>query len=160
MNRPRAVRLDGEEMARLMAPVLAGGASVRFVALGGSMSPWIRDGDVVTIVPLTSGDAARLAPGDVVAFRRQPGLNLVVHRVLARAEGGWIVRGDRCVALDGLVADGDVLGRVSGVARGGLRLPVPRGVPGLLLVRAGRLALRIRDRLRGARGAVAPRPEA
>jgi hypothetical protein len=104
-------------MVGIPADVLEEGSSVRFEAHGGSMSPWIRDGDAVTVAPVTSGTAPSLTAGDV-------------------------------------------LGRVTAVARGSLRTPVPRGTAGLLLVRAGRLALRIRDRLRGAREAAAVRPEA
>lgn len=155
MTPRRLVYLDGKAMAGLLADVLSRGLEGAFRVRGGSMSPWIRDGDVVTVTP-----NREFRPGVVVAFRRRPGGHLVVHRILARAEGGWILRGDRCATLDGVIADGDVLGRVTSVARGGRRVLVPRGVAGLLLVGSGRLALRLHDRLRGNREAVAARPEA
>jgi hypothetical protein len=144
----RTVRLANQELAGLVAQLLGAGAAVELEARGGSMSPWVRDGDVVTITPFGAAGTALLRPGAVVAFRHPQGDRLVVHRLLRREGAGWLARGDRSRQPDGVVAGGDLLGLVVGVARRGWRVPLPRGRAGLALVSAGRLALAARDRLR------------
>jgi len=150
MTPPRTLHVDGEAMARLVADLLAAGSCVRLVARGGSMSPWIRDGDVLTIAPTPGSSRGRPRPGDVVAFRHPGSDRLVIHRLVSRGGGGWIARGDRCPAPDGFVANGDVLGVVTEATCGRRRRLHPQGVPGLLLAAASRFSLRLRDRLRPA----------
>ena len=133
----RALGLDGSEMAGLVEELTARGASARFVARGGSMSPWIRDGDVVTVVPA----AGRARAGDVAAFRRPGSGQLTVHRLLRRVPGGWVARGDRSAGEDGVVADGEVLGTVSRLERNGRVRFLPRGWGGTWLARLSRLGL-------------------
>lgn len=146
---PRTVNLDGEALAAVVHDLLTRGASVQMVAHGGSMSPWIRDGDLVTILPRGLGREPRL--GDVVAFRRPGGERLVVHRLVSRAPGGWIARGDRCSAADGLISEQAILGTVDRAASGARRRLLPQGVLGLVLSTASRVALQVRDRIRPAR---------
>lgn len=142
-----AVELDGCEMADLVAELLARGASARFVARGGSMSPWIRDGDVVTVEPLL----ARL--GDVAAFRLPgPGGRLRVHRLVRRVAGGWLARGDRHAGADGVIPDGGILGVVRHIERNGRARFLPRGAGAVWLVRLSRLALEVRAWGRAAGG--------
>ncbi len=143
---PRPVHLDGEALAEIVHDLLARGDTVRMVAHGGSMSPWIRDGDVLTILPRSPGREPRV--GDVVAFRRPGGQRLVVHRLVSRVPGGWIARGDRCSAPDGFIPDGAILGTVDRVRYGSRRRILPRGFLGIALSSASRLALQVRDRLR------------
>jgi hypothetical protein len=142
----RTVHLDGEALADIVQDLLARGASVQMVARGGSMSPWIRDGDFLTILPRTTGQEPRR--GDVVAFRRRGGERLVVHRLVSRAPEGWIARGDRCDAPDGFIADAALLGTVDQAKCGARRRLLPQGFLGLILSSASRLALQLRDRVR------------
>jgi hypothetical protein len=106
----RLVELDGLEMAALVEELAGRGIASRFVARWGSMSPWIRDGDVVTMTPLESAVSA--GPGDVAAFKRPGSGRLTVHRLVRRAGEGWEARGDRLGATDGVVADNEILGAV------------------------------------------------
>lgn len=140
---PVAVELDGCELGDLLAELLARGASARFVARGGSMSPWIRDGDVVTVEP---GAARR---GDVAAFRhsRADG-RLRVHRLVRRDADGWLAQGDRLARADGVVPDGEILGVVRQVERDGVVRFLPRGATGVCLSRLSRLALGVLARVR------------
>ncbi len=62
------LELSGAQISKLMCEVLARGGTFRFRAGGSSMFPFIRDGDVVSIVSLPSR-TPRL--GAVIAFRRQ-----------------------------------------------------------------------------------------
>ena len=132
------VEVRGAEMASLLEELGSLGVSTRFVAHGGSMSPWIRDGDVVTVTPL---DSAPARVGDVVAYRRKRSDRLIVHRLVRRSNGAWIPQGDRLPAPDGPVADTEILGVVSRVERKGRPTYVPRGHLALLLARLSRLAL-------------------
>jgi hypothetical protein len=84
------------------------------------MSPFIRDGDVITIAP--SGrkpKAPACGIGQVVAFVSPVNQRLVVHRIIGRHESRFLIRGDN---LPGPVSDmirrSDILGRVVRIERG------------------------------------------
>ena len=104
------------------------------------MSPFIRDGDVITIAPvqppdpnphvpapsLSAGnvsDARNCEVGRVVAFVSAPGRRLVVHRIVGRRESGFLIQGDN---LSGPVVDtirsDRILGRVVRIERGRKRV--------------------------------------
>ena len=77
---------------------------------GVSMSPYIRDGDMV----LVQHSLRPIRPGDVIVFRRADGF--VGHRVLFRRgqTGGMVYRtkGDNLRGFDAPVHQSSVLGRV------------------------------------------------
>jgi hypothetical protein len=83
---------------------LSQGVFMRFRPLGGSMIPWLRQGDTVTVKPVE-----RCRPGDIVLWRR--GDALTMHRVVARSKGHVITKGDALDHLDKPVAPGDILGQ-------------------------------------------------
>jgi hypothetical protein len=83
---------------------------------GSSMSPFVRDEDVLTIAPI-GGRSPRV--GEVIAFVLPDTKRLAIHRVVARREGGWLVRGDNCRTADGVVGLADIVGRVIRVERAG-----------------------------------------
>jgi hypothetical protein len=105
------------------------------------MSPFIRDGDVITIAPVQpsnrSPHATAFSPvppggkpgvmtcgiGQVVAFASPVGQRLVVHRIIGRHEARFLIQGD---SLHGLAADtvrpDEIFGRVVRVERGGKRV--------------------------------------
>jgi hypothetical protein len=109
--------LSGSALAQLMQAVLARGKPFRFRARGWSMSPFIQDGDVITVAPLQS---APPKIGEVVAFIR-PGMgNLVVHRVVAWQGTAALIQGDSIQDhSDGLVPQENLLGRVKCIERKG-----------------------------------------
>jgi hypothetical protein len=109
--------LSGQALLELMQAVLARGVPFRFCARGWSMAPFIQDGDVITVSPLRD---ALPGVGEVVAFARPEGGNLVVHRVVARRGQGAFVQGD-CVAkyADGIIPAQNLIGRVTRVERNG-----------------------------------------
>ncbi len=108
--------LSGSALAEVAREVLARGRSFRFLAPGTSMSPFIRDGDVVTLVPF---DAAACAPGDVVAFVQPESGRLVVHRVVAVAGDRCRIQGDNNPTEDGDFPFGSIIGTVARVERAG-----------------------------------------
>lgn len=113
--------LSGDSLAGLMRVVLDKGKPFRFEARGTSMHPFIRDGDVVTVVPLAGPDPR---PGDVAAFV-QPGTSGVrVHRIVKVEAGRYFLKGDNAPDVDGALARDMILGLVVRLERGGRARPV------------------------------------
>jgi hypothetical protein len=78
------------------------------------MSPFIKDGDVITIAPLLGNS---VSVGDVVAFLHPGTDKLTIHRVVGKRENTYRVRGDHTFGEDGLIPVGNILGRVKEVKR-------------------------------------------
>ncbi len=113
----------------LFAELLGRGLPVTIRARGGSMRPALRDGDVLTVAPLSA--PARV--GEVVAARR--GSLLALHRV-HEVQGGRVrLCGDACAQDDGFFTPGELLGRAVAVRRAGRPLAPSRlgGALGRLL---------------------------
>jgi hypothetical protein len=111
------ILLSGAALEELMRDVISKDKRFRFRAKGFSMSPFIRDGDLITVSPLAG---APLAVGDVVAFINPPADKLTVHRIVTIKPDGLLIRGDNQAALgDGLIPVPNILGRVTLVERGG-----------------------------------------
>lgn len=109
-------RLSNAQMIVLMRAVLEKGSKFRFSAPGGSMQPFIHNGDVITVAPLRG----RPGYGDIVAFVHPPTGKLIVHRVVARRGDLCLMRGDAVPeGFDGWVTRADLLGRVARIERGG-----------------------------------------
>ena len=108
------LRASNRGQLELMRAVLERGAPFRFRALGFSMRPFIRDGDLLTVVPLGSRAIRR---GEVVAFVQPSSGRLLVHRVIDAQDGGLLLRGDNCRHIDGVVPRSNLLGLVTCVER-------------------------------------------
>jgi len=119
---PRLAVIKGDELVvsnealiDLMREVLDRDVPFRFRARGWSMTPFIRDGDVITVAPLRD-----IAPGtgEVVAFVHPQSSKLVVHRVTGRKGAARLIQGDNVPGLaDGVIGRADILGRVERVQR-------------------------------------------
>jgi hypothetical protein len=121
--RAPAVALSG-----LVAALLAQGVSLRFVAQGNSMHPFIRDRDVVTVVPLPRRP---LCPGEVVAFRHPQRGALLLHRIREVRAEGFLVQGDNLATPDGVAAPDRLLGLVVRAERNGVQSHDGTRRPGL-----------------------------
>jgi hypothetical protein len=109
--------LSRAEMVDLMRAVLDKGAPFRFRARGRSMSPFIRDGDFVSISPPAPAEPF---VGQVVAFVRGGSGQLVVHRVIAAGAWGYRIQGDNAPGIgDAAVQREQILGCVTRVTRQG-----------------------------------------
>jgi len=117
----------------LLDGVVARGHAFRFRAGGSSMFPFIRDGDIISVIPLDA--PPRL--GDVLAFNRGPDGNecLVVHRLVGRHAGGFLLRGDAYPMghNDGIIPFESLLGRVARVERGGRFVYLGLGIERVLI---------------------------
>jgi hypothetical protein len=103
--------------------VLRRGRAFRFQAAGSSMSPCIREGDVIQVAPLSGGMPCL---GQVVACVPPGGRGPVVHRVIGRRGPLFRTKGDNVCRTDGLLARSQILGLVTRVERNGR--PVPAGL--------------------------------
>ncbi len=113
------------------------------------MTPFIRDGDVVTVEPLRDDPSV----GDVVAVALDGHGRMALHRVVDRRGGRWLVRGDNCRQPDGAFAREAFVGRVVRVERGGRVVRAGVGESGAWVAALSRRGLL--PRLRAAR--LAPR---
>jgi len=118
-----AFPLSGESLTELMQAVLDKGKPFRFRARGRSMSPYINDGDVVTVTPLAG---SRPRTGEIVAFLHPATGKAAVHRIVREKSGGYHLKGDNSTEIDGGLPLARILGIVSLVERDGTRLGVGR----------------------------------
>jgi hypothetical protein len=116
IRRERELPLSGEALTELMRAVLAKGKPLRFRAKGLSMSPFIKDGDVVTVHPLAG---ARPRTGDIVAFLHPATGKAAVHRVIRERSGLFSLKGDNVPEGDGVLLLEQILGTVSRIERSG-----------------------------------------
>lgn len=116
VHRGGELHLSNLAYLELLRGMVERGIRLRTKVRGFSMSPFIRDGDVVTIAPM-DGCVPRI--GEVVAFVQPNTGLLAVHRLIARVDAGWLVRGDNCPEPDGVVPRGAILGVLVRVERGG-----------------------------------------
>jgi len=134
--------LSGEALIALMQAVHAKGLPFRFSASGYSMTPFIRNGDVVTVSPLAS-QAPRV--GDVVAFIHPEAKLLCLHRVLSARGNRFFIQGDNLAGKpDGVIPREAIFGRVTGLERAGRRVRLGLGPERLLLavlIRCGGMAV-------------------
>ena len=83
---------------------------------GYSMTPAIRDGDIITVSPLKDIMPRR---GDVLAFRHPERPQMLVHRVLHTMARKYFIKGDNCPEADGWIPAENILGLISKVERRG-----------------------------------------
>ena len=106
--------LSSQQLEKIMRGVFDKGASFRFKGKGFSMSPFIRDGDVLTIAPL-QGSSPRF--GDVVVFTHPTTGKLIIHRIIGRRADAYLTKGDNAPEGDGLISRAAIVGRVTNVKR-------------------------------------------
>jgi hypothetical protein len=129
-DKDKALPLSGPALKELLASVLAKGLPFRFKARGFSMSPFIKDGDVLTVSPL---DNVLPRIGDVVIFIHPVNQNVVVHRVVAKRGNSYLVKGDNSPGLGTPLPRENVLGRLDRLERNGKRALLGLGPERLLI---------------------------
>lgn len=122
----RAAHAGKSLKCSLAAEVLRSFGALRLRVHGSSMLPSIYPGDILTV---RRQDISEALCGDVVLFARQG--RLYAHRVLEKNEDRGkvmlIVRGDALPERDLPVSGGELLGRVTSIARGRSRIDPRRG---------------------------------
>lgn len=118
-----------EKLVKLMQFAVKENAFFRFKAEGYSMFPFIQDGDLIMLSPVGSHS---FIFGKVAVFLN-PGLNkLVVHRVIGRSKGCYILKGDATNCIDGLIPIENILGVVTEINRRGKTISFGFGYGGIL----------------------------
>ena len=110
--------LSGEVFLKLLEAVIDKRAAFRFKAKGFSMSPFIKDGDIVTVSPLFGVPAL----GDVVAIIHPETEKLIVHRIIGKRKDFYLIKGDNVCEIDGFIPDKNIIGRVTRIERSGKRI--------------------------------------
>jgi signal peptidase I len=130
--------LSRQGLEELLRSVLAKGVCCRFSVKGFSMSPFIRDGDVVTVSPLGS---SALGLGDVVVFLSVRGGGPVIHRIVGKCDGSYLLKGDNLPELDGMVTPANILGYIKAVERKGKKISLGLGPERFLIALLTRTGL-------------------
>ncbi|MGZ7066370.1 MAG: S24/S26 family peptidase [Candidatus Aminicenantales bacterium] len=119
VRKKESLPLSGESLTEIMRAVLAQKKPFRFRATGLSMSPFIKDGDVVTVRPLRSRPPRT---GDIAAFLYPGTGKVAVHRIVREKSGRYSLKGDNVPAIDGSLPLDRILGTVSRVDRDGAKV--------------------------------------
>jgi signal peptidase I len=118
--------IDDSDLSKLCKETLEKGNNLRFRALGSSMFPSIRSGDVITVKPVES---AAICVGNVLFYRRDG--RVYAHRLIRkhRMDGVFlfITRGDYLPFSDPSINPSQVFGKVVSIERGRriIRLDTP-----------------------------------
>ena len=118
-NSNNNLKLSGENLTELMSAVLEKNADFRFQANGHSMSPFIKNQDIVTVSPLSKN---KPQTGDIVAACFLERKAIVVHRVIGKRQGGFLIKGDNNPSKDGVFEQDQIIGMVSKVERNGKKV--------------------------------------
>ncbi len=102
-------------LKEILKAVLDKKAAISIKARGPSMSPFIKDGDIITIYPLE--ETLPIKRGDVVAAIGSFSNKLFVHRVVSAKRNAFLLKGDNNRSFDGLFTKGHILGRVKAIER-------------------------------------------
>ena len=108
------ISLSGSDLVDLLRAVMDKGMPFRFRANGISMTPFIKDGDVITVSPLSGALPRR---GDVAAFTHPDTGKLVVHRVVGKTGRQFLLKGDNVDRVENKVPQKNLLGCVTIVER-------------------------------------------
>jgi hypothetical protein len=132
------ISLSGRRFIDLLQAVLEKRAAFRFQAKGFSMSPFIKDSDIVTISPLNNGSVGL---GQTLAFVHPGNGRLAIHRVIGRSKDRYLLKGDNIFAVDGLVKHEYILGVVSCVRRNGKAFTLGLGWEKVIIAFCSRIKL-------------------
>ena len=119
------VFISHDELGDLLCDVLAKGSSCRFQSKGHSMSPFVEDGDIVTVSPLAG---SRMGFGSVVVFTCPRTGKVMVHRIVGTKGKHYLTRGDNAAEADSLVSKDKIAGVVSMVERQDTRVSLGFGM--------------------------------
>ncbi len=135
---PETLQLDHREFAMLSAELMTNTDGLRFRAHGHSMSPSLRNGDILVIkkIPVDGVDV-----GDIV-LAGTTDRPLLAHRVIRRTRNAWITCGDALTRPDAPLDAERLIGRVEMIERDGTSYSlrtVRRRLAGRLWALAARL---------------------
>lgn len=130
--------VSSQTLTALIETVFSKRASFRFRVNGFSMSPFIQDNDIITISPAWD---SRIELGRPVGFIHPMTKKLIIHRVVGRKNGGYVIKGDNIFQIDGLIPKKDILGCVTKIERGGKSVRIGLGLLCLAIAFLSRIKL-------------------
>ncbi len=110
--KPNELSFSSASLIELIKSAFAKNYSFRFKVTGYSMSPFIKDSDIVTISSLSPA-----ALGKVAAFIHPNNKKLIIHRIIGQDNGYFVLKGDRIAEIDGLIPRENILGCVIRIER-------------------------------------------
>ena len=119
-------RISHQDFLDIAGEILNREQQFSFRALGTSMSPFIKNGDAVTIQRDQNPGV-----GDVVLLKTDEG-RLYLHRVVKKVESGIVTRGDASFDEDGFTPCRNILGKVVKVSGEGYNFHLRRPIKGLI----------------------------
>jgi len=115
-------RLNGSDFYGLASQMLHAGYGLRFQASGGSMWPFILDGDILHVTHVARRHTTW---GDLVLAKAGED-RLLVHRVVKTGRRNgipvYLIKGDACTCPDGWFGEENIMGRVVMVEHGGQKI--------------------------------------
>ena len=127
LEKTEMLNLKRRDFAFIAQDVLGRGRALRFKAKGGSMSPFIRNGNVVEVVSVKG----KVNFGDIILYHSSYG-NSIIHRVIQRNKESIITKGDSVPSSDQPIFSKQVLGRVVSIEKNGWRIRLDKPVGKLL----------------------------
>lgn len=102
------LQLTNKELYDLLDSFWAGNSLCRlkFQCRGGSMAPFIRDQDHVTL--RRRGSHGKLRTGDIVAAADRENHRVMIHRIVKAAPRGYLLKGDNNRYCDGWFKGDDI----------------------------------------------------
>jgi len=130
--------LSGKDLADLAQATLAKGACFRLKAKGFSMLPFIRDGDILTISSLLKSP---IGFGKSAAFIDSQTGKLVIHRIIGKNNGLYLIKGDNAFGAGGLIPKENILGCVVRIERNGKNIFLGLGRERMIIALFSRIKL-------------------
>ena len=113
--KPNEIEINNPELIALMVDVLTQGKDFRFKATGGSMSPFIRNGDMLQISPLSD---KKPGLGQVLAYHNPVTGSLIIHRLVGSSATYMLFRGDSYARnMQEKVSNEDLIGLVTAIEK-------------------------------------------
>ncbi len=129
--------ISGIELAGLIQSVLSKDGCFRIRVGGYSMSPFIRNNDVVIVSRLVGS----LGIGRIVAFIDLKAGKPIIHRVVGLKRKFFLVKGDNNFKPDGWIAGENILGYITKIERNGRNISFGLGKSRLLIALFSRIGI-------------------
>lgn len=118
--KPSSIRLATPSVTRLFEDILNRDLNLRVRVTGMSMTPFIRDGDIVIIRKMPY---FLLKTGDLIFFKNRQGLP-TVHRIIRKRRTAnnvreFFTKGDAMISFDELISVDEVLGKICKIEKTG-----------------------------------------
>jgi len=90
-------------------------SGIKFKGYGVSMTPFIKNGDTLTIKLLSKNDAIRT--GDIVVVKQIDKKKIIVHRIIKTKETRYYIKGDNKIRSDGWFPQKAIIGVITEIKR-------------------------------------------